>query len=84
MSKLEEMLLEKESFQKTRNLKLKELSIADLKAAGEYIEKLMREHLNDIKNRDVNSENDYSYNSLKKLGFDIHEHLFYRIIKLKK
>ena len=64
--------------------KFDNLSIADLTAAKEYVEKLKSEHLEDLKSRGIDSKDDFSYTSMDKLTYDIHTHLFSRLMKLKK
>ena len=63
--------------------KFDNLSFADLKATSEYVEKLKSERLEDLKNHDINSKDDISYTSMDKLAYDIHTHLFSRLMKLK-
>lgn len=63
---------------------LNELSIADLKAAGEYVEKMKGERVQDLKSQGVQSKDDNVYQELDKLSFDIHTNLFSRLMKLKK
>jgi len=64
--------------------KLIDLSIADLKSAADYVEKLKSERLDDIKHLDINSKNDMVCQDYDKLGFEIHNELFSRLMKLKK
>ncbi|RTY78013.1 hypothetical protein EKL97_14595 [Flavobacterium sp. LS1P28] len=63
---------------------LKELSIADLKAAGEYVEKLKSERIDDLKSQGIDRKTDKPLEELDKLEFDIHTILFSRLMKLKK
>lgn len=64
--------------------KLIDLSIADLKSAADYVEKLKSERLDDIKHIDINSKDDMACQDYDKLGFEIHNELFSRLMKLKK
>lgn len=63
---------------------LKELSIADLKAAGEYVEKLKSERIDYLKSQGIDRKTDKPLQELDKLEFDIHTILFSRLMKLKK
>jgi hypothetical protein len=64
-------------------MKLSDLSLADLKAAGEYVEKLKTERIQDLKSQGISSEDDRAYKSWNKLAFDIRNNLFSRLIKLR-
>ena len=63
---------------------LKDLSIADLKSAVDYTEKLKSERLDDIKHQGINSKDDKACKAYDKLGFEIHNELFSRLMKLNK
>jgi hypothetical protein len=63
---------------------LKDLSIADLKAAGEYLEKLKSERIDDLKSQGIDRKTDKSLQEMDKLEFDINTILFARLMKLKK
>lgn len=62
---------------------LNELSLADLKAATDYVEKLKGERLEDIKRQGISSKDDSTFIGLDKLGHNIHSNLFNRLMKLK-
>ena len=63
--------------------KLKDLSIADLKAAADYVEKLKSGRLDDIKYLEIDSKDDNAYKTLDKFEFELNTHLFSRLMKLK-
>ena len=64
--------------------KFKDLSISDLKSAADYIEKLKRERLDDLKSQEINSKDDKAINDYDQLEFEIHRELFSRLMKLRK
>ena len=64
--------------------KFDQLSIADLKASIDYVNKLKNERLEDLKSTDINSKHDIAFQSLDKLAFDLHNNLFSRLMKLTK
>ncbi|MEZ0183420.1 hypothetical protein AB9T89_14355 [Flavobacterium oncorhynchi] len=63
---------------------LKEMSFADLKAAGDYVSKLKSERIADLKSQGIDTKTDKGLEEMDKLEFDINTILFGRIIKLKK
>ncbi len=63
--------------------KFDELSIADLIAAEEYVQKLKNERSEDLKSQGIDIKDDNGYESWDKLSYDIHTHLFSRLVKLK-
>ncbi|MFC4632440.1 hypothetical protein ACFO3O_00865 [Dokdonia ponticola] len=64
--------------------KIKELSIADLKSGKDYVEKLKLSRLDYLKNVSIDSKDDDTLLSLEKLDFELHNHLFSRLMKLRK
>lgn len=63
---------------------LKEMSFADLKAAGDYVSKLKSERIADLKSQGIQTKVDKGLAEMDKLEFDIQTILFGRIMKLKK
>lgn len=62
---------------------LEKLSISDLIALADYVQKLRVERINDLKSQDLEWSNDKSTKDFEKLEFDIHTRLFSIIVKLK-
>ena len=63
---------------------LKDLSFADLKSAADFVEKLKRERLDDIKTLGIKSLDDKQCQDYDQLEFAIHRELFSRLMKLRK
>ena len=63
---------------------LKDLSIADLKSAADFVEKLKKERLDDIKHLGIKSKDDKQSQDYDQLEFVIHRELFSRLMNLRK
>lgn len=63
---------------------LNSLSLADLKAASEYVEMLKKERIEDLKSQTIDIKTDKILTEFDKLEFDIHNQIFSRINKLRK
>ena len=63
---------------------LTEMSFADLKAAGEYLERVKSDRIKDLKSQGIDTKTDKGVEEMYKLEFDIHTILFGRLMKLKK
>jgi len=64
--------------------KLEKLSIADLKASKEYVEKLKLERSDHLKNTNIGLDDDISYQKLDKLDYDLHNQILSRLMKLSR
>lgn len=63
---------------------LKSLSIADLKATLDYVEKLKKEHLDDLTSQGEDTKNNRVIEKYDRLEFLAHRELFERINQLMK
>lgn len=63
---------------------LSNLSIADLKAALEFVQEQKKDRITDLKEQQLDTKNDVGLNRLDKLEFEIHQVLFGRIVQLSK
>lgn len=64
-------------------MELEKLSISDLIALADYVQKLRVERIDDLKSQDLEFSNDKSIKDFERLEFDIHTRLFSIIVKLK-
>jgi hypothetical protein len=71
-------------YKKKNMSKLAEMSFADLKAAGEYLERIKSDRIKDLKSQGIDIKTDKGLEEMDKLEFDIHNILFMRLMKLKK